>query len=135
MNGKVIGEFICDRIDFLGNVATDPWNHLVGSHHDYLKDLVTKKACLTEEEMLKYRGEYALHISDLIIYDEPKDLSEFDIKDHKGIKNCTNRTKTYNGLPLSSYFCKQKDNWCKECKTKKLDKPPQSWCYVYTQEK
>ena len=64
--GKVIGEFVCDEILDCRDVHID----------------VT---CLTVEEWLKYteghKGSvYGWHISDLIIYDKPKDLSDFRVK-------------------------------------------------------
>ena len=36
-NGMVIGEFICGGIIPLGNVATDPWDLLVGDSHEFKK--------------------------------------------------------------------------------------------------
>ena len=64
--GNVIGEFICDRIYELA-----PLNHA--------PDDVEKQACLTREEIVNYLNGtgYGWHISDLKIYDAPKDLSEF----------------------------------------------------------
>ena len=65
-NGKVIGEFVCDEILDCRDVHIDD-------------------TCLTVEEWLKYteghKGSvYGWHISDLIIYDKPKDLSDFGMK-------------------------------------------------------
>ena len=77
--GKVIGEFTCDRITALYNVATTSWDLLCGNVHDHAKNLV-RMACLTEEEThnyAKHKNCYAWHISDLVIYDKPKELSEF----------------------------------------------------------
>lgn len=61
--GKVIGEFVCDEI------------------YD-CRDLLLGDICLTVEEWLKYTDGhkgivYGWHISDLKIYDKPKELSEF----------------------------------------------------------
>ncbi len=66
LNGKVIGEFICDRIYELA-----PLNHA--------PDDVEKQACLTREEIVNYlKGTgYGWHISDLRIYDAARELSEF----------------------------------------------------------
>lgn len=95
---KVIGEFVCDRIDdFIicedGTVRN--WN--------YIK---LYKSCLKHSEIAEYIGTgkfgYAWHISDLVIYDKPKELSEF----HKPIM-----PKSYRDL-------------------EGLTRPPQSWCYV-----
>lgn len=61
--GKIIGEFECDNI------------------YD-CRDLLLDDICLTVEEWLKYTNGhkgivYGWHISDLKIYDKPKELSEF----------------------------------------------------------
>lgn len=61
--GKVIGEFVCNNI------------------YD-CRDLNLDDICLTVEEWLKYTNGhkgivYGWHISDLKIYDNPKELSEF----------------------------------------------------------
>lgn len=77
---KVIGEFVCDKVEYLGNVATDKWEYLAGGRHEELKRMVTERACLTEEEMLDYRGRFGWHISNLVIYDKPKELSDFNLK-------------------------------------------------------
>ena len=66
LNGKVIGEFICDEI------------------YD-MRDVLIEPTCLTIEEWCKYTDNhkgivYGWHISDLKIYDEPKELSEFGLK-------------------------------------------------------
>lgn len=72
---KVIGEFVCDRIYELA-----PINHA--------PDDAEKQACLTREEIVNYiRGcGYGWHISDLKIYDTPKELSEFIDKKGAQIK-------------------------------------------------
>ena len=79
LSGKVIAEFVCDGIIYLGNVATDSWDRLLGSVHEHHKFIVRNQALLTEKEMLSYGGRYGWHISDLKIY-KPKKLSEFGLK-------------------------------------------------------
>ena len=105
-NGKVIGEFTCDRIYGLA-----PLNHAPND--------VEQQACLTREEIVRYlKGVgYGWHISDLVIYDEPKMLGEFR-------RVCVN------------------DLYCESCamywenggncgnESLRLKRPPQSWCYV-----
>ena len=65
-NGKVIGEFVCDRMteSFLNN--NDGW--------------FVEKGCLTPEEIDKYQGDnailYGWHISNLVIYDTPIVLND-----------------------------------------------------------
>lgn len=75
--GKVIGEFVCDRIDEIkckedgfGNY----WHEWSNDNFDYLD------MCLSENELENYlclSYGYGWHISDLKIYDKPKELSAF----------------------------------------------------------
>ena len=72
-NGKVIGEFVCDRIDY--------WQYHYKSDVMHIADM-SELSCVSIEDLLKYSngGEttiYGWHISDLVIYDEPKLLGEF----------------------------------------------------------
>lgn len=98
-SGKIIGEFICDRIDEFRVFENDSVQYWNGA------DL--EKSCLAYEELANYIGKghkgYGWHISDLKIYEQPKELGEFT----QGYKN----TKRYVGV-------------------KELTRPPQSWCYV-----
>lgn len=74
-NGKVIGEFVCDDIDTIA-MFNDLLYCEANSQANKLKQM-----CLTIEEIKAYLGKknigYGWHISDLVIYDEPKELSEF----------------------------------------------------------
>lgn len=74
-NGKVIGEFICDKID---EIVPDYNPVTTKFYYGYVAD--TEATCLSEEELQKYgknKSLYFWHISDLKIYDKPKELSEF----------------------------------------------------------
>lgn len=72
-NGKVIGEFVCDKIleieVFKSGTIKNFWLYNLD------------KSCLAFDEMGAYIGKgnigYGWHISDLKIYDKPKELSEF----------------------------------------------------------
>ena len=99
-NGKVIGEFTCDRIYGLA-----PLNHAPND--------VEQQACLTREEIVRYlKGVgYGWHISNLKIYDKPKELGEFK------------------GLCKVDADCTKMD-----CDGRKIKRPPQSWCYVEEQK-
>lgn len=132
-NGKVIGEFVCDEITPLFNVATTSWNLLAGNVHEYAKGLV-KMACLTEEEMHEYaKGKncYAWHMSDHVIYDTPKELGEYIVPSKIG---CCNEGKCRgckwfdrgNGFDLED-DCNAKFD---TDEYKPLRRAPQSWCYV-----
>lgn len=73
--GAIIGEFICDRIipfTVLSDGRYIPWG-----------DIDLKDSCVSEEEFIQYFGVkdgYAWHISDLVIYDAPRPLSDFGLK-------------------------------------------------------
>ena len=104
--GKVIGEFTCDRIYELA-----PLNHA--------PDDVEKQACLTREEIVNYlKGTgYGWHISDLRIYDKPRELTEFR-------RACPN-----------SWYCEScamywENNGTCGNESLYIKRPPQSWCYV-----
>ena len=103
-NGRIIGEFTCDRIYELA-----PLNHA--------PDDVEKQACLTREEIVNYlKGTgYGWHISGLRIYDTPKELSEFKpvCRVDFGCRAC-----------LHYGYAKM------DCGEKVISRPPQSWCYV-----
>ena len=105
-NGKVIGEFTCDRIYELA-----PLNHA--------PDDVEKQACLTREEIVNYlKGTgYGWHIVDLRIYDQLRELTEFR-------RPCPNA--------LYCETCAMYSNNTGICNNGALPlrRPPQSWCYV-----
>lgn len=89
--GKVIGEFTCDQF----------W---IGTPHN-TNPLFCMAACMDGFDTEKYaKGKtlYGWHISDLRIYDTPKELSEFT-----GLRD----TK-FGAAPHE------------------IKRPPQSWCYV-----
>lgn len=117
-SGKVIGEFICDKVYNLVNAfggivfADENLNQLE-------PQLFRDMSCLTDEQTADYLGDkdgYGLHITALKIYDKPKELSEFCIPCKVSCENCKN--------PL--YF----ECSCEEKGKKIVTRPPQSWCYV-----
>lgn len=131
LNGKVIGEYVCDEIT---------GGYLI----ELFGDFIRKQTCLTYEELNKYGNKkplYLWHISDLKIYDKPKELSEFEIIDKEFLKECPYRIRVYNNpdytngaLLKGSYVCNNsfEPDFCRgQCgATKSLTRPPQSWCYV-----
>ena len=76
MNGKVIGEFICDHIDYVRNYG------------DCVDMYDVEASCLLAMEIVNYAKDkdgnfvytFGWHISELKIYDEPKELSAFGLK-------------------------------------------------------
>lgn len=87
MNGKVIGEFVCDKIDKIVHGGTSNKNIQLcilddnWLHRPLLNEYLYQTG-LIYAELDKYSNDgnlYGLHISDLKIYDEPKELSEFGL--------------------------------------------------------
>lgn len=146
--GKVIGKFLCDRIEefycasvpyqrennlgygrFIDNgvYKVDGWHEgIVFERNDRFIDSMLnnndlKEMCLSVQELFDYIGIgkhlYAWHISDLKIYDKPKELREF---------KRWNRTEE--NAPCTHTKWLYPD--CKDCKACNLIRPPQSWCYV-----
>lgn len=87
MHGKVVGEFVCDEIyEFI------TWGTGVACIDSNLtqvpQERVIKETCLTEQQIMDYLergiGNYegvGLHISNLKIYDTPRELSDFKTPD------------------------------------------------------
>ena len=99
-SGKVIGEFVCDKVFLLHPYTYDGGNadrerrKLIQTFEGSSKENeILAATCLTQDEMFDYIGAdnygYGWHISGLKIYGNPKELSEFG-----------------------------------------LTRPPQSWCYI-----
>lgn len=144
-NGKVIGEFVCDKIDiYVGRYENKDYWDLSVKEWEELK----KKSCLTIPQILEYTGDspccYGWHISDLVIYDKPKELSEF-IKPLKydGDGVICGTQKEMNDIyewDCETLFKNKYPNFdfedckCEDCPKAKdfyrLVRPPQSWCYV-----
>lgn len=105
--GKVIGEFICNNASELDYVYY--WNN----GYEF-------ETCLTYRQVADYgKGKplYGWHISDLKIYDKPRELSEFS------------RPCSYSGLCFSCKRTSFKKDGNLLCNTK-ITRPPQSWMYV-----
>lgn len=110
-NGKVIAEFTCDWCDPYDTNKAGAMAELV------LESLVPPV------ELLEYMGSrsvlYGWHISDLVIYAEPRELNEFMKRpcDYAGSCGACNHAEfDENGI-----FA--------DCELY-LKRPPQSWCYV-----
>ena len=111
--GKVIGEFTCERIvpiEYDGGRLWCPTNAAF-----------SPATCLSQTEIIAYIGDkgrcYGWHISNLKIYDTPRELSEFR-------RACPN-----------SWYCEScamhwENNGTCGNESLQIKRPPQSWCYV-----
>lgn len=109
--GRVIGEFTAFN-EFTHRICMGVPKHLV------------LEGCVSVEDIWAYtnKGEKDLteiSISDFVLYEKPKDLSDFSIK-----RTITTLTTEYNIEGIVHYPRK-------EIVFDKLTRPPQSWCYVY----
>ena len=99
LNGKVVARFWCDKVE---EITTEKWSP--SKEQDLLK-----ASCLTENQLFDYcnlesgKPFYAIHISKLEIFDEPKYLTEY--------------YKTYIETEKGIYY-------------QVLTKAPQNLCYV-----
>ena len=110
-NGKVIGEFTCDRIDKLAP-AGEPYG-IYDIDDDYVL-----QTCLANGALWDYGNGamlYGWHISGLCIYDMPKELSEF---------------KTLCRVDADCCACPYYNYTKMDCDGRVIGRPPQSWCYV-----
>lgn len=115
LSGKVIGEFVCDCIISHCEMAN--------------ADIAEQQGCIKRGKLLEYsngKGLYGWHISDLKIYDKPRELSEFRaICRHYDDGRCGN-CEYYDYANNESYRCEE----CAVDGLKPITKAPQSWCYV-----
>ena len=112
--GKVIDEFICDNVERLEEHIEQ------GGLYYILSDTFNEQAQLDNWELHDYgKGKtlYGWHISDLKIYDKPRELSEFS------------RPCSYSGLCFSCKRTSFKKDGNLLCNTK-ITRPPQSWMHV-----
>ena len=114
-NGKVIGEFVCDSIEEF---------QIKGALGVRFKRFTALyETCLKVKEMRDYAGNspilYGWHISELKIYDQPKELSEF-----KKAGIMTEEQWLYALYPNTHCHYAA---WAKKFE---ITRPPQSWAYV-----
>lgn len=117
--GKVIGEFVCDKVYLIKNQGS---RFSVADEEQSVTNEIARQSCLDYDDMVSYLGNkdgYGLHITDLKIYDKPKELSEFR---KKGFM--TEEEWLFNLYPNTPCHY---EAWAKKFE---IARPPQSWCYV-----
>ena len=119
--GKVVGEFLCDKIETLIQVGytgiPGSLGYKIRSPQWEMKDpeRLFEAACLNEKEVNDYLNGhigYGWHISKILIYDKPRELDEF----YQPFRNCQDK------------YCEEEG--CDCCSHGRIRRPPQSWCYV-----
>lgn len=123
--GKVVGEFLCDDLFTIGANAYG---------HEYIE----RVSCLSHKELENYQGEktyiWGWHISDLKIYDEPKELKRFGKFEceYCGSKKECFAPETIYDCSLQRIDTNLNNNNMYRCDGDflSLKRPPQSWCYV-----
>lgn len=131
LNGKVVAKFSLNKVELL-YWGQDPYIYdecvLVTDSLDDCE--LEQRSCLKTDELQDYIGYeledcgYAWHISNLQVFDKPKNLWEFE---HAGgfmsVKDCPKKEK---GICNMGYGARGYSG----CDRARLKRPPQSWCYV-----
>ena len=112
LNGKVVAKFTLNKAELI-RYGT----HGIGYYPtETPMNEMAEKSCLYFDEVddyLKRKDGYGWHIDDLVIFDKPKGLEEFEFPNPSGIRYIGQRA--IKGLPSKK-------------------RPPQSWCYVEVSE-
>lgn len=120
-NGKVIGEFECDVIFTMSITYSDPTSRIALKEFPY--------TCLTDQQIIDYLGNgnqwYGWHISNLVIYDKPKEIRDFCYPTEKYCEK-----EMCGGCPKDQVMGLDGD-YAFDCEWQRpIKRPPQSWCYV-----
>lgn len=113
LNGKVIGEFMCAEIDRYARYGwlKEPARYMKSSPGGYPATEIHYASLKLSPTALEEYGKgaplFGWHISDLVIYDEPKKLSDFRLYNTSVVIE--------HGFPMPTH---------------EIKRPPQSWCYV-----
>lgn len=112
-NGRIIGEFTCDRISVITYDGGRLWCPTNAAF--------SPATCLSQAEIIAYIGDkgrcYGWNISDLLIYDKPEELEKF-------------RRPCPNDLYCESCAMYWENNGTCGNESLQIRRPPQSWCYV-----
>lgn len=108
-NGKVVARFWCDKVEEI-TTREDRFKEFIFYETSLDTEDLCKQSCLDYKELDNYlQGEKgkAIHVTNLEIFDKPKEISEFKVRKYE---YNTPRYKIYTEHPLT--------------------RVPQSWCYV-----
>ena len=134
-NGKVLGEFVCDTIDEIALINTPVMEYIRVNGKASMT--ITSDTCMNINALSKYadgKQLYGWHISDLKVYDKPKELKRFGRFEceYCGSKKECFAPETIYDCSLQRIDTHQNNNNMYRCDGDflSLKRPPQSWCYV-----
>lgn len=137
MNGKVIGEFVCDRILQIDKRGVNNnfdycYESLSVFGNDDIEPYITaiKKSGISKDALNEYGIDsdflYAWHISNLTIYEVPKELNQFS-RFGAQFLGCACLNRACKNFVESVCYDEPPECRITDCT---LYRPPQSWCYV-----
>ena len=133
MAGKVIGEFVCDKVDEFHEWQLEPYGKFAEFEEEELQEFL-RKSCLSYKEVCDYRRNliyckplFVWHISELKIYDKPRELNEFR-------KPCPFPAEDCDVMCPFAIYEYHGNGISGDCEMigcgNKVEYPPQSWQYV-----
>lgn len=99
LNGKIVAEcdFEVEKIEkgYGTHHASFDEKGCFDDYYDYMtktidEDVLLKRSCLNIEELETYNPNYAIHINNLKIFDEPKKITAYHCKTNKNDELCLN---------------------------------------------
>ena len=105
LNGKVVAKFTLNKVD---KVRPD---RFIGLQDGFIFEGSSnlRETCLTHQELEKYLSPkmigFALHIDDLVIFDKPMELGEFQHKPKWAVNEFSNVLETITRAPQSWQYC------------------------------
>lgn len=133
LNGKVIGEFVCDKIIDI-DYGIEEGVYFDGEYQEGFETNGNgnNPTCLSFTELENYLTEnvgYGWHISNLVIYDKPRELSEFrTLCKHRNADGSCQYIKVDCDCVKFDFNPDSSVNFAECCDY--MIQPPQSWCYV-----
>lgn len=127
LNGKVVAKFTLRKVEEISR----SYDESISSWRYYEnEEVLEEQACLDNGELQDYldmKNGYAWRIDNLVIFDKPKELSEFKVKGYERVKVMGN---PYN----VSFFGSVNYHHEKKIVLKPLTKAPQSYCFIESEE-
>lgn len=124
-NGKVIGEFVCDKVDKVINHGS---GFSIFNESEAYTNCVAKQSGLYFDDLKKYletKDGYAWHITDLKVYDKPRELGEITTYTTRR-RYTTKKAKEFTGDGINI----EKLMHGNRVEARIITRPPQSWQYI-----